>query len=100
MVDLVQQDFECCGLSTEGYKDWRKNEYFNCSSKAVERCGVPYSCCHKPQDEALINFMCGFEVHEFSTVLLIVMYVHTCSKLGLYFSELGPKTPLEIFFCS
>lgn len=64
LIDLVQQDFECCGLSTEGYKDWRKNEYFNCSSKAVERCGVPYSCCHKPPEEALINFMCGFEVQE------------------------------------
>ena len=51
IIDLVQQDFECCGISSEGYKDWSKNEYFNCTANkednpSVERCGVPYSCCH------------------------------------------------------
>jgi len=30
--------------------DWSKNEYFNCSSPSVERCGVPFSCCINATD--------------------------------------------------
>jgi len=68
IIDLVQQDFECCGISSEGYRDWSKNEYFNCTvnkedNPSVERCGVPYSCCHST-DGALVNLMCGFNVQE------------------------------------
>jgi len=68
IIDLVQQDFECCGISSEGYKDWSKNEYFNCTTNkednpSVERCGVPYSCCHRT-DGTLVNLMCGFNVQE------------------------------------
>ena len=67
IIDLVQQDFECCGISSEGYKDWSKNEYFNCTTNkednpSVERCGVPYSCCHQDDPAVLINYMCGFQV--------------------------------------
>ena len=66
IIDLVQQDFECCGISSEGYLDWSKNEYFNCTENkednpSVERCGVPYSCCHR-NDGTLVNLMCGFNV--------------------------------------
>ena len=25
LIDLVQTDFDCCGISSEGYKDWSKN---------------------------------------------------------------------------
>lgn len=42
--------FQCCGLSSEGYIDWSKNEYFNCTSPSVEKCGVPYSCCINATD--------------------------------------------------
>ncbi|KAK3918683.1 Tetraspanin-33, partial [Frankliniella fusca] len=49
-IDFAQQEFRCCGLSSEGYMDWSKNEYFNCSSPSVERCAVPYSCCINATD--------------------------------------------------
>jgi len=70
LIDLVQHDFECCGIGTDGYKEWSKNEYFNCTRNAadnpsVERCGVPYSCCREDTDEInsnLVNLMCGFGV--------------------------------------
>ncbi|XP_063834683.1 tetraspanin-33-like isoform X1 [Ostrinia nubilalis] len=41
-IDFAQSDFHCCGLTSDGYMDWSKNEYFNCSSPSVERCGVPF----------------------------------------------------------
>lgn len=45
-----------------------KNEYFNCSSPSVEKCGVPYSCCINATDisSGLVNIMCGYGVQEHS----------------------------------
>ncbi|XP_016986520.1 tetraspanin-33 [Drosophila rhopaloa] len=65
-IDFAQQQFKCCGLSNSGYQDWRKNEYFNCSSPSVEKCGVPYSCCINSTDisSGLVNIMCGYGVQE------------------------------------
>ncbi|CAG7731742.1 unnamed protein product [Allacma fusca] len=68
LIDFVQQEFHCCGLSSRSYEDWSKNEYFNCTSpelnQSVERCGVPYSCCKNATDmsSGLINIMCGYGV--------------------------------------
>lgn len=65
-IDFAQQEFRCCGLSSEGYMDWSKNEYFNCSSPSVERCAVPYSCCINATDisSGLVNIMCGYGVQN------------------------------------
>lgn len=80
LIDLVQQDFECCGISSKGYKDWSKNEYFNCTTEklnpSVERCGVPYSCCHSTPDE-LVNFMCGYQVQELVDIDEVMRKINT-----------------------
>lgn len=73
-------------MSSAGFLDWSKNEYFNCSSPSVEKCGVPYSCnyahsiskifkltliriflgCINSTDisSGLINIMCGYGVQS------------------------------------
>lgn len=73
LIDLIQHDFQCCGISSNGYKDWNKNEYFNCTANvadnpSVERCGVPYSCCASQPEGTLVNFMCGFQVQELKEI--------------------------------
>ncbi|MGH0125662.1 UNVERIFIED_CONTAM: hypothetical protein FKN15_023941 [Acipenser sinensis] len=59
LIDYGQQEFSCCGGIS--YKDWSQNMYFNCTpdNPNRERCSVPYSCCLHPEDEAVINTMCG-----------------------------------------
>lgn len=54
LIDLVQTEFKCCG--SEKYTDWERNVYYNCSSPAIERCGVPHSCCISEE----VNSQCGF----------------------------------------
>ncbi|KAL0276694.1 UNVERIFIED_CONTAM: hypothetical protein PYX00_004208 [Menopon gallinae] len=70
LIDFAQQEFHCCGLSSEGYMDWSKNEYFNCSSPSGEHCGVPFSCCINANDisSGLVNFMCGYSVQKLGIV--------------------------------
>lgn len=68
VVDLVQTEFECCGISSNGYKDWSKNIYFNCTEDnlSVFSCGVPSSCCKESyrMESGLIKIRCGFEVQD------------------------------------
>ena len=60
VMDTVQKQLKCCGSET--YTDWEMNPYYNCSSPAIERCGVPYSCCITDE----VNSQCGFGVLAFS----------------------------------
>lgn len=56
VMDTVQKELKCCG--SVKYSDWERNRYYNCSSPAIERCGVPYSCCITDE----VNSQCGFGV--------------------------------------
>lgn len=55
LIDTAQTEIGCCGSLS--YEDWQLNIYFNCSSPALERCGVPYSCCKKDRQ---LNRQCGY----------------------------------------
>ncbi|NWU67576.1 TSN10 protein, partial [Pterocles burchelli] len=58
LVDELQQNLGCCGLGS--FRDWESNPYFNCSSPAVQACGVPASCCLDPlQNGTLANSQCA-----------------------------------------
>lgn len=56
-IDLIQISLSCCGGS--GPRNWEKNVYFNCSSRGVEACGVPSSCCKL---SVRTNSQCGYDV--------------------------------------
>lgn len=47
VIDYLQKSLGCCGMSTDGYRDWQANAYFTCnkSNPSAERCSVPHSCC-------------------------------------------------------
>lgn len=80
VVDLVQTEFECCGISSEGYQDWSKNIYFNCAedNQSVYRCGVPSSCCKESyrMESGLIKIRCGFQLQN-QTVDIVKEKINT-----------------------
>ncbi|XP_077992662.1 tetraspanin-33-like [Glandiceps talaboti] len=65
-IDFIQIELECCG-GRNGFQDWQKNRYFNCSDTNLsrEKCGVPYSCC-QPEDGGnnIINTQCGYDTTD------------------------------------
>lgn len=43
LVDKIQSDLKCCGISS--VNDWDYNAHFNCTSMSTLACSVPSSCC-------------------------------------------------------
>ncbi|CAG2188931.1 tetraspanin-33-like isoform X1 [Mytilus edulis] len=90
VIDWVQENFECCGV--QSYKDWNKNQYYNCSSSLLTnslRCSVPHSCC-RVQDtykSGMTNILCGRNVLN-SAGDLSLIYTQGCvdAILSLVFS--------------
>jgi len=63
IIDGIQSELECCG--GQSADDWDNNMYFNCTGtdrdKLIpEACGVPFSCCKRHDQSAVINTQCGF----------------------------------------
>ncbi|XP_054167406.1 tetraspanin-33-like [Oppia nitens] len=81
LIDVIQTEFKCCGISDKGYKDWNRNIYFECNqtNPSPERCAVPFSCCRNPRnfDSGLINIMCGYNVQNISSVVEVNKYIFT-----------------------
>ena len=75
VIDTVQKELKCCG--SEKYTDWERNVYYNCSSPAVESCGVPYSCCISDE----VNSQCGFGALAMpQSAAVNVIYTQGCLK--------------------
>ena len=75
IMDTVQKELKCCG--SEKYSDWERNSYYNCSSPAIESCGVPYSCCITDE----VNSQCGFGVLAISEgEAESIVYTQGCLK--------------------
>ncbi|KAH9375374.1 hypothetical protein HPB48_006534 [Haemaphysalis longicornis] len=68
LVDYIQVEYKCCGVTERAYLDWNNNMYFNCtiSNPSVERCSVPPSCCRTPEHESVETVLkrrtCGYNV--------------------------------------
>ncbi|XP_072164746.1 tetraspanin-14-like [Diadema setosum] len=62
LMDNMQEGLQCCGIDSP--MDWQFNIYFNCSSRARSRCGVPFSCCTPDQADPIgvENRQCGYGV--------------------------------------
>ncbi|CAK9298424.1 unnamed protein product [Gordionus sp. m RMFG-2023] len=81
-IDNIQIKFECCGVGTNGFRDWSMNPYFNCTPEnlSVEQCGVPSSCC-KRIENIQDNVMCGFHtVDKTETEIKDKIYTSGCLK--------------------
>lgn len=88
LIDFAQQEFKCCGLSSAGYLDWGKNEYFNCSSPSAQSCGVPYSCCINATASGILNTMCGHGTQNSSVAKNIKnIYTNGCVDIVRVWAE-------------
>lgn len=76
IIDLIQaQLLNCCGIN--GPNDWQSNPYFNCSSRAFQRCSVPFSCCVM-EEGAVINQQCGYRALDNATTTTTMIHQTGC----------------------
>ncbi|KAK8759322.1 hypothetical protein V5799_003048 [Amblyomma americanum] len=47
IVDALQRQLQCCGMTDLRFRDWNNNIYFSCraDNPSHDRCSVPHSCC-------------------------------------------------------
>ena len=73
------------------YKDWQVNPYHNCTAPGPSACGVPYSCCiQDPDDELIINSMCGYDTIELPVNLKLIIdsfFVFCLDKTISFFNK-------------
>ncbi|XP_027193832.1 tetraspanin-33-like [Dermatophagoides pteronyssinus] len=103
IIDLVQTEFQCCGVSDKGYKDWSKNIYFECldTNPSRERCAVPYSCCRNSRnlDSGLINNECGFNMQNISSVVEVNKDIFTRGCIEAITEKIAPHIPILAYVC-
>ncbi|XP_025096326.1 tetraspanin-14-like [Pomacea canaliculata] len=78
IVNVLQRQLHCCGITSQGFTDWNLNAYYNCSDAniSVLKCSVPYTCCKRPDTikHGVANIFCGKEVLHYQAV-------HASSKI-------------------
>lgn len=103
IIDVIQTEFRCCGISDKGYKDWSKNIYFECidTNPSRERCAVPYSCCRNPRnlDSGLINIECGFNMQNISSVVEVNKDIYTRGCIEAITETLEPNMNIVSAVC-
>lgn len=103
IIDVIQTEFRCCGISDKGYKDWSKNIYFECNdvNPSRERCAVPYSCCRNPRnfDSGLINIECGFNMQNISSVVEVNKDIYTRGCIEAITETLEPNMNMVSIGC-
>jgi hypothetical protein len=64
LVDTIQSDLKCCGISSPS--DWDLNPYYRCSSLvSTYACSVPASCCYNfSNDKPKFNLFCGHGIRR------------------------------------
>lgn len=91
IMDWFQENVKCCGIN--GYKDWNRNMYFNCSKDNPSglRCGVPYSCCKHPDalTPGIPNILCGGGALNDSSTMATMLKIYTigCVDGLIYLGE-------------
>lgn len=76
LVDKIQTDMKCCGISS--INDWDLNSDYNCSSLSTFGCSVPASCCVNFKIEnPKMNMLCGIGLRNEENSNIMYKLIHT-----------------------